>query len=246
MPPVMTFLESTRNAWGSAQVLAPLRAFLEIVLAYHEPTDEAEGVLSAFARKKSDDNTVYGVVAGYIHHHAIDAKHMDVSSMRRSFSQVLSSANLCDEENVALRLDRHSYDKEAHGGFKTEVPASLNVPLNERMSFIADKTNELVAQALQMLNLGLATLNKNSRYGAPTTAQKVEGHCVFDRHHHVRVLNRPNTFYLDPDGRPKVIPSNLEIRQFVYGHACDLNRVLHKMKRYGGTFSAKKLKLLAS
>ena len=53
----------------------------------------------------------------------------------------------------------------------------------------------------------------------------------------------PNTFYLDPDGRPKVIPSNLEIRQFVYGHACDLNRVLHKMKRYGGTFSAKKLEL---
>lgn len=115
-------------------------------MAYHEPTDEAEGVLSAFARKKSDDNTVYGVVAGYIHHHAIDAKHMDVSSMRRSFSQVLSSANLCDEENVALRLDRHSYDKEAHGGFKTEVPASLNVPLNERMSFIADKTNYIASK----------------------------------------------------------------------------------------------------
>lgn len=36
------------------------------MLAYHEPTDEAEGVLSAFARKKSDDNTVYGVVAGYV------------------------------------------------------------------------------------------------------------------------------------------------------------------------------------
>lgn len=40
---------------------------------------------------------------------------------------------------MALRLDHHSYDKEAHGGFKTEVPASLNAPLNERMSFIGDK-----------------------------------------------------------------------------------------------------------
>lgn len=63
---------------------------------------------------------------------------MDVSIIRQSFSQILSSANLCDEDNVALRLDHHSYDKEAHSGFKTEVPAS-NAPLNERMSFIGDK-----------------------------------------------------------------------------------------------------------
>lgn len=74
-----------------------------------------------------------------IHHHAIDAKHMYISNIRQSFSQILSSANLHDEENVVLRLDHHSYDKEAHGGFKTEVPASLNVPLNERNLFIADK-----------------------------------------------------------------------------------------------------------
>lgn len=40
---------------------------------------------------------------------------------------------------MVLRLDHHSYDKEAHGGFKTEIPASLNVPLNERSLFMADK-----------------------------------------------------------------------------------------------------------
>lgn len=64
---------------------------------------------------------------------------MYISNIRQSFSQILSSANLHDEENVVLRLDHHSYDKEAHGGFKTEVPTSLNVPLNERNLFIADK-----------------------------------------------------------------------------------------------------------
>ncbi|OXH45687.1 hypothetical protein J004_05457 [Cryptococcus neoformans] len=201
----------------AGQVLAPLRAFLDIVLACHEPTDEVEGI-SASVRKRSNDNTLYGAVAAYIHHHAIEAKHMDVSIIRQSFPQILSSANLCDEDNVALRLDHHTFDKEAHGGFKTEVPASLNAPLNERMSFIGDKAgymaskldaqdgqslawnmsdlpaclpsflfswppqgdgdrasflrSELVAQALKVLNLGPAALKKDSRYGAPTTAQK--------------------------------------------------------------------------
>ena len=50
----------------AAQVLAPLRALLEIVLANHEPTDEVEGILPASARNKTDDNTVYGAVARYV------------------------------------------------------------------------------------------------------------------------------------------------------------------------------------
>lgn len=50
----------------AAQVLAPLRVLLEIVLANHEPTDEVEGILPASARNKTDDNTVYGTVARYV------------------------------------------------------------------------------------------------------------------------------------------------------------------------------------
>ncbi|KAL7411561.1 hypothetical protein BDY24DRAFT_396249 [Mrakia frigida] len=40
--------------------------------------------------------------------------------------------------------------------------------------------------------------------------------------------------------------SNPEIRRYVYEHLVNLNRVLHKMKRFGGTFSGKKLIALAS
>lgn len=69
----------------------------------------------------------------------MDAKHMDVSGVRQNFSQILSSAKLRDEGNVVLRLDHHGYDKETHGRFKTEIPAGLNVPLNERSLFMADK-----------------------------------------------------------------------------------------------------------
>lgn len=49
----------------AGQVLAPLRAFLDIVLACHEPTDEVEGI-SASVRKRSNDNTLYGAVAAYV------------------------------------------------------------------------------------------------------------------------------------------------------------------------------------
>ncbi|TYJ51344.1 hypothetical protein B9479_008086 [Cryptococcus floricola] len=53
----------------------------------------------------------------------------------------------------------------------------------------------------------------------------------------------PKTFYADDAGRPETIPQNSQIRRFIYEHACDLNKVLHKMKRFGGTFSAKKLEV---
>lgn len=56
-------------------------------------------------------------------------------------------------------------------------------------------------------------------------------------------LKGPSSFYLDKEGRPETIPENKGIRRFIYEHFCDLNIILHKMKRYGGTFSAKKLQL---
>lgn len=70
----------------------------------------------------------------------MDAKHMDISSVRQIFQQILSSANIYDERNVVLRLDNDNYDKGADGGFKTEVTANLNVPLNERNLFNQEKT----------------------------------------------------------------------------------------------------------
>ncbi|OXG29784.1 hypothetical protein C367_02240 [Cryptococcus neoformans Ze90-1] len=81
----------------AGQVLAPLRAFLDIVLACRESTDEVEDISSS-SRKKSNDNILYGAVAAYIHHHAIDAKHMDVSIIRQSFSQILSFNRKWDNE----------------------------------------------------------------------------------------------------------------------------------------------------
>ncbi|ADV19714.1 hypothetical protein I305_00235 [Cryptococcus gattii E566] len=124
---------------SAAQVLAPLRVLLEIVLANHEPTDKVEGILPASSCNKTDDHTVYGAVARYVHHHAVDAKHMDVSSVRQIFHQILASANICDERNVVLGLENDNYDKEADGGFKTEVTASLNVPCNDRNLFNQNK-----------------------------------------------------------------------------------------------------------
>lgn len=114
MPPVMTFLESTRNAWGckwdvleehAAAFHGAISSRTAIYWQWHslqrachvdltqwrsQPSCpgpcSSSGVsrdcvglswaywwsrgrfifLSAFARKKSDDNTVYGVVAGYV------------------------------------------------------------------------------------------------------------------------------------------------------------------------------------
>jgi hypothetical protein len=53
----------------------------------------------------------------------------------------------------------------------------------------------------------------------------------------------PATLYKGPDGLRKSIPGNPNIRRFVYDHAQDLNVILHKMKRFGGTFSGKKIEL---
>lgn len=76
----------------------------------------------------------------------MDAKHMDISSVRQIFQQILSSANICDERNVVLRLDNDNYDKGADGGFKTEVTANLNVPLNERNLFNQEKTRFMASK----------------------------------------------------------------------------------------------------
>lgn len=51
----------------------------------------------------------------------------------------------------------------------------------------------------------------------------------------------PKTRYELPDGTFETILQNPEIRRFVWEHFEDLNRVLHRMKHAGATFSGRKL-----
>ena len=56
-------------------------------------------------------------------------------------------------------------------------------------------------------------------------------------------IKGPKDFYLGQDGLPECLESNSGIRQFVYEHLIDFNRVLYRLRRAGGTFSAKKLQI---
>ena len=51
----------------------------------------------------------------------------------------------------------------------------------------------------------------------------------------------PKTRYELPNGEYKTIQGNGKIWHFVWEHFNDVNRVLHRMKHAGGTFSAHKL-----
>jgi hypothetical protein len=53
----------------------------------------------------------------------------------------------------------------------------------------------------------------------------------------------PATDYPLPDGTQERIPENAGIRRFVFEHLVDLNRIIHRLKHAGGTFSAKKFGL---
>lgn len=83
---------------SAAQVLAPLRVLLEIVLANHEPTDEVEGILPASACNKTDDHTVYGAVARYVSFVSIYAEkmgiHVDSMGRHSRFTTMPSTLNI--------------------------------------------------------------------------------------------------------------------------------------------------------
>jgi hypothetical protein len=49
------------------------------------------------------------------------------------------------------------------------------------------------------------------------------------------------TRYEDESGKCETIPENPLIRRFVWEHICDVNRVMHRIKHAGGTFSVKKM-----
>jgi hypothetical protein len=53
-------------------------------------------------------------------------------------------------------------------------------------------------------------------------------------------IKGPKTTYPDENGVAETLPDNPSIRRFVFEHLCDLNRIIHRLKHAGGTFSAKK------
>lgn len=54
-------------------------------------------------------------------------------------------------------------------------------------------------------------------------------------------IKGPPTRYELPDGSYETLKDNPGIRRFIWEHACDVNRIFHRMGCAGGTFSAKKL-----
>ena len=53
----------------------------------------------------------------------------------------------------------------------------------------------------------------------------------------------PKTQYLDKDGNPETIPDNPGIRRFIWEHAQDVHRIMHRIGHAGGTFAPKKAQI---
>ncbi|KAI0054659.1 hypothetical protein BV25DRAFT_1816753, partial [Artomyces pyxidatus] len=53
----------------------------------------------------------------------------------------------------------------------------------------------------------------------------------------------PATQYLDAQGNPEVLEENPGIRRFIWEHAVDIHRIMHRVKHAGAMFSATKLQL---
>ena len=53
----------------------------------------------------------------------------------------------------------------------------------------------------------------------------------------------PVSQYLDENGKPETLPENPGIRRFIWEHAVDVNRIMHRIKESGATFSAKKTQI---
>jgi hypothetical protein len=56
-------------------------------------------------------------------------------------------------------------------------------------------------------------------------------------------IKGPATIYPDHNGNPETLSENPGIRRFIWEHAQDVNRIMHRMKRSGATFSAIKVQL---
>lgn len=56
-------------------------------------------------------------------------------------------------------------------------------------------------------------------------------------------IKGPETIYPDKDGNPEVLPENPGIRRFIWEHAIDVHRIMHRVGHAGGTFSPPKIQL---
>ncbi|CAL1710341.1 unnamed protein product [Somion occarium] len=56
-------------------------------------------------------------------------------------------------------------------------------------------------------------------------------------------IKGPLTEYLDENGVPEVLKENPGIRRFIWEHACDVHRIMHRVGHAGGTFSPSKVQL---
>jgi transposase InsO family protein len=56
-------------------------------------------------------------------------------------------------------------------------------------------------------------------------------------------IKGPETQYLDQEGRPETLPDNPGIRRFIWEHANDVHRIMHRIGCAGGTFAPKKAQL---
>ena len=56
-------------------------------------------------------------------------------------------------------------------------------------------------------------------------------------------IKGPSTKYLDQEGKPKSLPQNPGIRQYVWEHLNDVHRILHRLGEAGGTVSGMKMQL---
>jgi transposase InsO family protein len=56
-------------------------------------------------------------------------------------------------------------------------------------------------------------------------------------------IKGPASCYPDKFGKPETLPENPGIRRFIWEHAVDVNRIMHRIKESGATFSAKKTQI---
>jgi transposase InsO family protein len=56
-------------------------------------------------------------------------------------------------------------------------------------------------------------------------------------------IRGPATIYPDLHGKPEVLRENPGIRRFIWEHAVDVNRIMHRIRQAGATFSAKKCQI---
>lgn len=56
-------------------------------------------------------------------------------------------------------------------------------------------------------------------------------------------IKGPSTQYLDSSGKPEVLPENPGIRRFIWEHAQDVHRILHRVGHAGITFSGAKAQI---